>query len=606
MKWIDGSSVDAYAPCPCGVGQKFKWCCYKLAAESLPASFELGQFLIVEDLWPAESREVPSLGLINDFDPMDLVYTLAKINWMLDSQYPHRAGPVELELLRRFLPEGWFRKVDLWLSTRKRWTALPRGTVILAIELAMLNVTSSDGHSVAGNETKLGKALLQVSSSRDHGDETRGRSSGAKRALLASIYRDSLRDHSLDFGWSLARHWRMVCKSEKACLARHPNGYYDFRGRYEALGGVSYEAMISAGIALWTHYKRPAEEMTSDPGHFIVGSRFWDEILPGPRPELQKAVKKVTLEWAQYVGAMNATGEGASRAVHSSLYRWPLLQLRPDVRILLDLSYLERRFTDGIYWELHDLIRDGGDPKELSTLRDNFGHVVEWHASEVLRHTLAGQEGKALWLDWDNEFSGPGRRPDAAVKEGETLFLLEVTSSAVSPAIATSGKLDLIEESLRQVWFGKGRRSAKLKQLAQCVTDFQSGALLLKRLDSAEIKNVIPIYVSLRPVPQLAALRQWYEELMRSESLPPRFIRDIMFLDIEEFEAFCALKGQGREWTALLRARQSSPLGGSSLRNFLLMSKIGMPRSEMVTQSLDEIFNDATQRMFGKPFERPT
>src|SRR3954468_18937595 len=57
---------DPYAPCPCGSGQKYKWCCHKVeaAAERAGRLFENGQIQAAFEAIDAGLKKEPDTPLL--------------------------------------------------------------------------------------------------------------------------------------------------------------------------------------------------------------------------------------------------------------------------------------------------------------------------------------------------------------------------------------------------------------------------------------------------------------------------------------------------------------------------------------------------------------
>jgi hypothetical protein len=253
---------------------------------------------------------------------------------------------------------------------------------------------------------------------------------------------------------------------------------------------------------------------------------------------------------------------------------------------------------------------EAGRRGDAEHFRAIIGRSFEWYVAEYLREAFPATENQQRWLDWDGEIpSGTGIRSiDAIIREGETLFVIEATSSAVKPSDAASGDPDVLEAALRTFWFGRGdaKESAKLLQLSDTVRRIEDGSLTLPSFEQGTVEHVVPILVTLRAVPQKALLNHWYRLLMTAEGLDERFSQRVVFLDIGELEHLAALKLQGRSWSELFDAKRRGNFNDETMNTFLYFAKEARDRHPRLQRWMDPAFNEAMQLLFEKPFQPPT
>jgi hypothetical protein len=168
----------------------------------------------------------------------------------------------------------------------------------------------------------------------------------------------------------------------------------------------------------------------------------------------------------------------------------------------------------------------------------SYGRAFEWYCSELARGCESEANDRRVWLDWDGSIDAPTGQsiPDAIIQEGSTLFVVEMTTSAVTPAVSVSCDPEMIEHALTSVWFG---RSPKLRQLASAWAGVKSGAVRAEGLDSSKITAVVPLLVSLRYVPLHLGLWHWYRDVMSSNGLSQEFVEVFRIMDVEDWEEFC-------------------------------------------------------------------
>jgi hypothetical protein len=269
-----------------------------------------------------------------------------------------------------------------------------------------------------------------------------------------------------------------------------------------------------------------------------------------------------------------------------SLYDHPLIEMPDGGIYALDAQFLRARVTEGAYWALFHALRQ--DNRE-GLLRDSCGHATEWYAAELLRSCCNKEGTKNLWLDWDGEINGKAGKPDAIYREGDTLYFVEVTTSAVTAKDASSGNPVVLGAALRRLWFGEGKGSSgKLTQLARAVRNFREGKLSIGGVSPKDITTIRPMLVTLRDFPQWPRLMDWYRELMTDAGMTEAFVNDVLLIDIEELEELAARLIAGEAWGSIFAQKRLANHPDMSVHNFLWATDRLVERPPFVTKNIED------------------
>jgi len=128
-----------------------------------------------------------------------------------------------------------------------------------------------------------------------------------------------------------------------------------------------------------------------------------------------------------------------------------------------------------------------------------------------------------------------------------------------------------IERQLVKIWFSSDRRTGrgKLKQIAGAISAFTSGALLLEGLSQASLRNLVPVLLTWRAMPQHPHLRQRYRELCIEHGLPAAFADNLVILDIEDLENLLATLDGVRGWAEAFKEMTTQDGGRGLMTDYM-------------------------------------
>lgn len=593
----DAKPIGLYDTCRCGSGRPFRECCVAFVTAELGGMDRgIGAYIMFADLWPTDTLIPDGVWqLLGRFDPQHLVQTLSRINLKLQSDYFVSNSHEELEVLRIFLPPVWFHKTARWIRFGKRPKALHRllFPAILVQALARSGAATSEITPESARDTigQLGLMFNQIIED-DYQAFCKAAQSRSEemRVFYASIYRQAFYSHAEDYPGALGRISCLIKHGMPAVIERGYGKKFDFAKEFEQIFHFTVDDMLTYGFAVMAHYSSDNTQLFEDPRNFVINRTSLKTIVPEElRTVSERIFDYLALPWQEHVARARQALDGVS-ALNMyqlySLYDHPLVEMPDGAIYALDAQFLQARVTEGAYWALFNALLPDG---RHAHLRDLFGHATEWYAATLLRESCNRDGTKDLWLDWDGEISGKTRKPDAVLREGDTLYFIEITTSAVSPTDASSGNPDVLADAITKMWFGKkSGDSGKLKQLAQAMKGFRAGTLKLDGIDPTEITRIRPVLVTLRNFPQWPVLMDWYRDLMKAGGMTDQFVDDVLLIDIAELEQLVAQLVAGEHWTTIFAQKRLSNHPDMSVHNFLWITERSKERHPFIVRSIEE------------------
>ena len=598
--------------CPCGSGQKFKYCCFTLVEEPLqPIAKNVGAYLGLAEMWPRSHVTLDSTrALIRAYDALDLVQMLAKTSLVTHEEFFAPNSLNEALLLRLYLDPVLHQKARLWLQSGKRGKVIHRLLMPAAIRLAMIESTAvATRQSVSDLTTRLGELLLSTNTILEPDFERRANAAadGAerRRVLCAGMVRLLFYSHRDNDGTAIGRTRLLLGDGLDAVRRRYANEYLDFEAEFAAAFGFPYAHVFALALGIIGHYRGvTVPKLTEHPEEFRLGINFFRSLKPEIQASVQLCLDYLSRPWSEYVQLFASQANNSDSLLNLlPFYERPLLEVDARVYCPIDMPFLNSAVTEGAFWSLLlRLIRDNRTA-DAGKLKAAVGHAAEWHVVELLRPTFDGKTACRIWTDWDGQIP-EGRSmptPDLVILDGTTLFVLEVTSSAIRPSDAVSCDPERIERGLSELWFGRGEalESAKLRQLEGSIQGLQEGRLQLAGLDMTGVKHIVPVLVSLRHVAQAPPLWAWYRNLIRDAGFSETFVQAFHILTVSEIEKLALMTTSGASWERLFLDWDASGEAEQGFTNYLAFNGKDPGRHPLLQESMRAAFNEATQLLFG-------
>jgi hypothetical protein len=501
-------------------------------------------------LWPTETATLEQLRKRAAALPGRwLVRVLSALQWILRDEIGRHEWSKGYAFLEEFGDPVTARKAYAWLVTGRAWTIFDRSTIPALMQVRLVCGPDADRSVDSADMRELTQLLLITNDllSVDRGSARRT-TTGVDTTLLALTYRSGFYGHRPHWGAATARNWALLTAGLDWAQKQHSNEWYDAREEYTIRHGLTPSELQSVTMAAISHYESiSADEFLANPEHLLLNAAFADALGDGAlRLPARASVGLMAADWNAHASAMTdaVAGNEANLQQFSSLYNRPLFLWNDDTFFPLDHRFLLAQTTDGWYWSLVRKLSEEGRDDDVKRLHGVFGRAFEWYCSEVARPLRA--TGVDVYLDCDGDIRAQSgiSVPDVVIRDGDTLFVAEMSTIAITPSASISGEATRLEAAIRGVWFG---RSPKMRQLSGACEGITSGTTRLGGSAMTGMRRVIPLLVGLRHMPQFIGLWHWYRDIMREGGLSSEFIDRVCILSAEDWEEFCmaGLTGKG-------------------------------------------------------------
>jgi hypothetical protein len=601
MRWpIDRKEIGWLEQCRCESGLILKNCCINFVRHPhMPFRHGVGVYLMLGMLWPKPAPEdTDVVGLVRPFRPIELVNSLARINVYFNDDVFAADSAVEISTLKHLLTPLLYRKVKLWFDAKYVQRLVHRLTLPALLQLVLSRSDEAEGTlPVDSNADRLGPLFLAVNHviEDDYQDALKAAKAPPekKRVLYASIYRQGFFSHKDDFESALGRSWQMLMHGVPAVRAAGKHGPFDFHAEFKAAFSMTVVEMFTFGFGVLAHYTQGRHTLFADGSKFVIHrDAFQTAVAPEHLPTSRRIFDYLGLPWHEHVRIAKRNALRSSPTNMYQLFEFfnhPIAILPEGGIIALDVQFMRNRITEGAFWALFDHLRASG--REVGPIKEAFGHVTEWYVRALFLESSLPAARVGLCADLDGQITATNcSKPDFVLREGNTLYFIEVTTSAITPFTAASGDWKHVQRELRRIWFGTGHKtdSAKLIQLANAIEAHKDGRLVLAGVAKEEVTRYVPVFVSLRHLPQWPVLMTWYREIMLAGGLPDWFAKSVKFLDLGETEELIQLKGNGDSWTSLFEAKQKFDHPDISVHNFLTLTGRAKKRHPLIIRGVEE------------------
>ncbi len=486
----------------------------------------------------------------------------------------------------------WYRKLLLWIeATGRRNRVVHRLQLLQSIKYS-LRTNPSNGRHPRKVQRDIGPCLLAFQETVED-----VLSSTEKPGAAAWLLRQAAFHRNEDFASAIARTWRLVETLDERVTAQ--TSARSFRTFYrEAFDYEIGDKMSIAFAALVKYQALSPDDLAAKPNEMFITPSYFRNINESQRGKVLRVFDGLACSLSQH--AERAAAQ-PSHYDFRSMYDHPFVRLdNQAVYFPLDLHFLLERATEGIYWDLIEHLRHNGRQSDTHSIGQYWGDALECHTGDLLRDIQS--RGRDVWLDWDGQIvksQEDAKIPDAVVHEGETLLMFEVTRQALRPAEIISGDPELIRAGIERVWFAKGNKAAKMRQLEGAGRGFRDGTWSVSNVTPSEIKNITYVLVTHTSFPIHPLLTDWYTSIITDNGLDPSFARKLYVLNIEELEWLCVLAGRNRITDILEKYRSDNVYGNRAFRDWLVGREKtnNLSRNKFIEQAWAD-FKDASLNYF--------
>lgn len=350
--------------------------------------------------------------------------------------------------------------------------------------------------------------------------------------------------------------------------------------------GLEPEDFLAVGFLLLAH------SLAWRPGSPVALARqLYDEMPPEVR-EVSLRLMSQSLDTS-----MNELGDPLSEFDLLAIEARPILETT-DGLIILDQDLLWKRCTSGLFWFVHDWLREERGERVAQEWRKTHGTMVEALTEDSLRPLAPPDFSGALTFYTEDDFEhayGQVARCDVGIDFGEELLLVEVVSGQLTVRARVEADLAKLDADFDRLVIDKCRQLDSTSK--NLLFDEEPLTGVPKGRRTARIVPALVIGGGL----QLNALSYGYIR-WRLEELgllnDPR-VGPLAILDLEDVETLEALGEMGRTPTDVLTHWQESDMRNLPLHNFLIRHGYASDgrRPSRMKQTVDAAYNEIFRRV---------
>ena len=320
--------------------------------------------------------------------------------------------------------------------------------------------------------------------------------------------------------------------------------------------GLTVRDVLALGLALFAHF------LGWKPGQ--GGIRLLEDFNSDLPEETKESFRRMV---AATIDDLAAQCQTAPRSKWDFLFlqAHPVLRLE-DALLVLDGRFLFDRFTSGLYWLVHDYLKEQDDLARQHWTQA-WGDMVEAMALDDLRpHAPTDLSGRKTFFDEDDvESAYPnGGNADAIIDLGDGIGVFEVVSHRLTVPTRISGVRAAFESDMEASVFKKIRQ---LNDTVQSLSDDPSGLIP----SGSASRPIQPVVIAGEGFPVSPITCRLIDEYCASNGfLAQDRVRKLCVIDIGDLECLEGLAHHGHAMLAVLNGWKQSDLAEISLRNYLL------------------------------------
>ena len=253
-------------------------------------------------------------------------------------------------------------------------------------------------------------------------------------------------------------------------------------------------------------------------------------------------------------------------------YRWsyetfedyPLVR-NDNVYAIIDSIYLIERVTNGLYWYVHDYIRDTGDSGDLTRWTQAYAEMIEYYAIDLVLEMAPHGLGGAKVIYSEEELSSlfNCKVCETVIDYGSIFCAVEVVSGRVKRPARLGGDIDAFHADTERLVMNKVRQ---LHEISLALIQKES---VLTKAPPVSGRVIYPILVSDYPFNPLVR-RDLRQRTVNEGLLSDVRIARLSIIDVGELEQLeSILSTGGPSLPTLLRDWHNSSLAGGPLLAYL-------------------------------------
>jgi hypothetical protein len=235
--------------------------------------------------------------------------------------------------------------------------------------------------------------------------------------------------------------------------------------------------------------------------------------------------------------------------------------------LLVDERALWARVTTGLYWVVHDYLRDAEGDRSRELWNQAHSEMVELLVEDALRAMappVFGHVGANFYTEEDFGRAYPGRkRADVAVDFGRGMVMTEVVAGNLTIGSRVEGDVGQFRRDVEKLVIKKYR------QLNECSLAVLEDPSRLTGYSPPEPYRIVPVVVIGGQFPVNPMTVRYVHETLAEEGLlqDPR-VGSVCVIDLEELELLEGLCERGNSILDILNEWRESGLANAPLKTF--------------------------------------
>jgi len=428
---------------------------------------------------------------------------------------------------------------------------------------------------------------------------------------------DDLDEHRVDsvVPW-IVRQWTMNGRQDSVLLWTR---YYDVLIRtweqvatpeafeagkaFRRYTGIGLQDWLTVGFGLYIRFlnygQGPSDDQSSDDEYYLQPSAWFSKSAIGEdlwRPFLGRNAQ--TLAECRDALAAEDTQYGPTLYRCQTFEQRPLLDFGDGRFTPLALDSLERRATEGMFFELADGSQKAGLPREHFTAP--FGAVFEEFIQRAFERMLPPLGTSRVHRPQTYIRKGlKVESPDAALDLGDAVAFVEVTARRPQVATLTRGDFTTFQDDLEK---GVLR---KAKQLSLNIDAYRTGTLAFAVLRYVDGQEIWPLLITVEGFPTMPPIPQVIAKAVNDQDWP-KGVPPPGILGADDVAILESLLEAGFSLLELLRGWNAEEMRDLPFQNYIYATEDDRLRSANRASFYEDAWNELMDRILNQVFPGTT
>ena len=352
-------------------GLKLRWengLLITLAKPPAPSFLDetVSTYISFEDVYgsDAENSMLLVLDKIRRYDSIDLIQTLAKINYLLAIDYSKKGKVSQAYLVKYLVSPILQDKTLTLLSSDHALRFLYRHQLLCAIRLA-ISTSPNAGIQTKDDIYGVGEILLRVSDlfTKDFPTEEEISLNEEKNDEFVAKGMTSVAVSGYEqFRYRLSRYWQIYFYFFQKVKENMPKQHLDIESEFNRATGLDLKAFIGLSFGIWGLYQRDSHAiLIRNSADFLISPNNFKNIRPEVRNKICNIFHWVSSRLQDH--QQDICRDDAKRIrnplyAFETIWRRPLLEVSEGNYFPLDMNFMEDKATAGVYGTLHDYYLD--------------------------------------------------------------------------------------------------------------------------------------------------------------------------------------------------------------------------------------------------------